>query len=225
MYSIPQSWCHVVSRDGCSQVWGSVLRSLWWGKLGPKSRVIFLPLFSHASMVFLWSSQPPQKKGWISSAPNTDDLISRSRTCSFSKTCFLPVLHPLFVPCRVYALYMIFIVPCLCNHITKVSFASCSYILPLHVQLAVSKCSDIVAGYVTSIITKCTISQIVIVLMFSHFSMLMLSFQASKYQICPPQSVLTLWVQQASALSARLFKQQKFLLHKLHRYLKFIYVS
>lgn len=55
VYSVSQNRCHVVNRDACRQVWGSVLRSLWQGKLVPKSKVIFLPLSSHASMVFLWS--------------------------------------------------------------------------------------------------------------------------------------------------------------------------
>jgi len=127
VYSTPQSWCHVVSRDGCSQAWGSVLISLWWEKLRPKSRVIFLPLFYYISMIFLRTSQPPHNEGWISYASNTDYLISSRKTWSFSQPCFLPVLHPL--SCRIYALYMIFIVPCLCNYITEVSFC----LLELHI--------------------------------------------------------------------------------------------
>lgn len=174
MYLITQNWCHAVSSDGCNQVYGSILRPLWWGKLGPKPRVILLPLslfffFPHVSMVFVWSLQPLQKKGWISSTPNIDYLVSRSMTCSFFQACFLPILI-YCKPFRVYALCMSFIVPYLCNYITKVPFSP----LQLPITICTFSYVQVLRHAAISSITKYAISQIVIVVVFSNFWVLII---------------------------------------------------
>lgn len=97
------------------------------------------------------------------------------------------LFHNYYSYSSVYTLYMNFIAPCLHSYITEVSF----YLLQLQIAFKCTvyipgpKCSDFVAGYVISDITKWSISQIVI---------LMVRFQEKKYKICSLQSFSILWV-------------------------------